>query len=93
MLTRKYQPLTDFLRGQPTDAVRLTPAAIATVLGAPLPPSAQQRHWWANARTAPHAHAWLVAGWRAKFPERGGGRITAVTFVRRGMPVAPTSAP
>ncbi len=82
-MDRKYQPLTAFLATQRVDVIRLTPADIEAVLHAPLPQSAQRRHWWMNSPTANHARAWLDAGWRVRVPERRAGRIAVVTFVRR----------
>src|SRR5215208_5204705 len=64
----RYQPLADFLAGQPpeTVTVALTLPEVEALLGEPLPRAAATASWWANARSAPHAAACLAAGWRAR---------------------------
>jgi len=64
----RYQPLADFLAAQPaeTASVSVTLAEVAALLGGPLPAAAGTQSWWANARSAPHAAAWLAAGWRVR---------------------------
>ena len=64
----KYQPLSEFLRRQSGDEVRLTFAQIERILGAKLPPKAQHyRAWWSNsASNNVMTHAWLEAGFRSE---------------------------
>jgi hypothetical protein len=64
-----YQPLADFLAAQPGTAVVLTLAEIEALLGAPLPPAAQEAAWWADAAEAEQARAWLGVGWRVRMME------------------------
>ena len=79
----RYQPLADFLAAQPaeTASVSVPLAEVAALLGGPLPVAAGTQSWWANARDAPHAAAWLAAGWRVRraWLRRPPG---TVTFVR-----------
>ena len=62
----KYEPLRAYLVAQTGDTVTLTltPEAIETILGAPLPASARIVSWWGNSRRDGHSRAWLDAGWR-----------------------------
>jgi hypothetical protein len=66
----KYAPLATYLQGTPDtlDAVTLSFAQIAHMLGTPLPTSAfKHRAWWSNqTKTAqrPQAQAWIGAGFR-----------------------------
>ena len=76
---RKYQPLVDYLAGQPAAimSVSLTLAEIEALIGAPLPQTVATRIWWHNSR--PHWRLVRAAGWRVAgvdFPSR------RVTFVR-----------
>jgi DNA-binding transcriptional regulator YiaG len=59
----KYYPLYNYLRQSGQDEVTLTFAAIETLLGDRLPPTARaQRAWWSNrGRGAVQAVAWLEA--------------------------------
>ena len=78
----KYYPLQLHLAAQPGDAITLTFTQIEQIIGAPLPPSAYVRTWWANQRGQrghSPARAWQGAGWRvqaADMPAR------TVTFTR-----------
>lgn len=58
---KKYLPLEDWLRNQPT-----SPAQIEAILGAPLPASATKlKTWWTNQypKIQSHRTAWLNNGW------------------------------
>ncbi len=65
----KYDPLGRFLERQRGPEVVMTFGDIEAVIGAKLPPSAQNHQaWWAN-ETNPrtshvHARAWLDAGFK-----------------------------
>lgn len=62
----KYYPLFNHLQTSGQDEVVLTFAAIATLLGGPLPKSAVERkNWWSNRDTpaALQAGAWVGAGY------------------------------
>ena len=64
---RKYQPLIDYLAGQPvtTTKVSLTLTEIEALIDAPLPRTAATRLWWRNSRPywrLLHAAGWRVAG-------------------------------
>lgn len=60
----KYYPLFEYLRQQPDSGLlELSFAEIETILGKPLPPTAQTtRAWWANSKTS-HGQSWQEAGW------------------------------
>jgi hypothetical protein len=89
----RYQPLADYLVGQParTVQVTLTLAEIEALLGVPLPPSAWRADWWSNTPTLRY-NPWLSVGWRVT------GRsfrlaVPTVTFTRvgaTGEPAAPS---
>ena len=64
-----YQPLANYLGGQPGSETTLSYDDIERILGRELPPTAHGGHirqWWANTRTHSQARAWLEAGWRAR---------------------------
>ncbi len=79
---QKYQPLTAYLADLPTDRVTLTLAAIEQIIGAPLPRSAQARHWWANTSSWSWSRAWLTAGWSVAIADMRHG-VETVTFARQ----------
>jgi hypothetical protein len=64
----KYEPLSDFLKKQPTDEVRLSFRQIERIIGQKLPPKAQHyRAWWSNsASNSVMTKAWLDAGFRSE---------------------------
>jgi hypothetical protein len=66
--TRKYDPLTDFLRRQTHSVVRMSFDEIERVIGAKLPPSARQhRAWWSNnAENNVMTKAWKDAGFESE---------------------------
>ena len=76
-----YQPLADYLAAQGSPAVILTLAEIETLLGAPLPPAAQEASWWTNAPEAEQARAWLGVGWRVRMMTQS-RRTWAIIFER-----------
>ena len=61
---RKYQPLADYLTAQPSDAVTLSFAQIAAMLGAPPPRVAYLRSWWTSNRAIRRpTQRWRTVGW------------------------------
>ena len=82
---RKYQPLVDYLAGQPaaTTSVSLTLAEIEALVEAPLPRTAATRIWWHNAR--PYWRLLHAAGWRVVGFDVLGRRAT---FARHGWTIA-----
>ena len=78
---RKYDPLADYLAALTVDEVTLTFAEIEAIIGAPLPPSARLRTWWANTAGSAQARAWRSAGWRMARRQLHSA-TPAVTFVR-----------
>jgi hypothetical protein len=64
----KYQPLSDFLKNQAKDEIRLSFAQIERIIGQKLPPKAQHhRAWWSNsASNNVMTKAWLDAGFRSE---------------------------
>ena len=63
----KYEPLSEFLRKQASDEVRISFAQIERIIGAKLPPKAQHhRAWWSNNSTNNvMTKAWLAAGFKS----------------------------
>jgi hypothetical protein len=63
----KYEPLSEFLRKQSSNQVRVSFAQIERIIGAKLPPKAQQhRAWWSNNPTNNvMTKAWLEAGYKS----------------------------
>lgn len=64
----KYEPLTQFLRRQPRDEVRMTFGDIEKVIGDKLPSSAaHHRAWWSNnPSNSVMTKAWLAAGFKSE---------------------------
>ena len=73
---RKYLPLEEWFRKQPTTAeqIELTFDQIEEILGTPLPASATKlTTWWTNVQPKIQSHrtAWLNNGWRvAEFDQQ-----------------------
>jgi hypothetical protein len=67
-VSRKYQPLTEFLRRQSGGVVRMSFDQIERVIGAKLPPSAtHHRAWWSNnADNNVMTKAWKDAGFESE---------------------------
>ena len=88
-----YQPLVDYLAGQPpsTPTVTLTLAEIEQVLGQPLPAAASTQTWWTAQRGWDRQpRPWLAAGWRvANVAMRG--MPPTVTFARITAPPRPAA--
>ncbi|MFB9990833.1 hypothetical protein ACFFLM_02380 [Deinococcus oregonensis] len=80
LATRKYLPLSEYLRESSARTLTLTFAEIEDLLGFDLPPSAKKhRAWWSNSSTGhSQAAAWLNPGW-----EVAGVTRTTVTFQHR----------
>lgn len=64
-MTSRYAALSDYLREQQRDSVRVSFQEIDGIIGG-LPDAAlRHRAWWANSLEFSHArHGWLRAGWR-----------------------------
>lgn len=64
----KYEPLTEFLRLQAKERVRMTFAEIERIVGCKLPQSAvEHRAWWSNnPSNSVMTKAWLNAGYRSE---------------------------
>ena len=75
---RKYQPLTEFLRRQSRDVVRMSFAEIERVIETKLPPSAtHHRAWWSNnAQNNVMTMAWMDAGFESEDVDMKGRRVT-----------------
>ena len=85
-MPRKYQPLTDYLAGQPGSQVTLTFREIEQLVGA-LPLGAFARTWWSNnVRRSSPVLAWRSVGWRVEAVETLNRRVTFVRAEREAMP-------
>jgi hypothetical protein len=64
----KYEPLSQFLRRQKLNEVRMTFEQIERIIGGKLPPKAQHhRAWWSNnPSNNVMTKAWLDAGYRSE---------------------------
>ncbi len=64
----KYEPLTDFLRRQARDEVRMSFGDIERVIGVKLPQSStRHRAWWSNnPSNSVMTKAWIDAGFRSE---------------------------
>ncbi len=73
----KYEPLSEFLRQQSTNEVRISFEQIERIIGAKLPPSAQyHRAWWSNnPSNSVMTKAWLEAGFRSEQVDLKGRKI------------------
>lgn len=63
----KYDPLRDYLRICGNDEIILSFADIETIIGGPLPPSANKYdQWWVNSPSIQHiqAESWHSAGYK-----------------------------
>ncbi len=67
-ISRKYEPLTDYLRRQSDAVVRMSFDEIERVIGAKLPPSAtNHRAWWSNnTENNVMTRAWTDAGFESE---------------------------
>jgi hypothetical protein len=76
--SRKYEALTDFLRRQSQDVVRVSFNEIERVIGTTLPPSAtSHRAWWSNnAQNNVMTKAWKDAGFESEDVDMKGRRVT-----------------
>ena len=88
--TRKYEPLTEFLRRQARDVVRMSFAEIERAIGVDLPPSAtEHRAWWSNnAQNNVMTKAWKDAGFESEDVDMNARRVT----FRRVRPEPPRDA-
>jgi hypothetical protein len=82
----KYAPLTEFLRKQALDEVRMTFAQIERVIDAKLPPKAQRyRAWWSNSPSNNvMTRAWLDAGFRSEQVDMDGRKLVFRRVVPKG---------
>ncbi len=64
----KYEPLSEFLRQQQDDEIRMSFEQIERIIGEKLPPKAQHhRAWWSNSPSNNvMTKAWLSAGFRSE---------------------------
>jgi hypothetical protein len=64
----KYQPLTEFLRRQPSDVKSMSFDEVERVIGQRLPESARRhRAWWSNnPQNSVMTQAWLDAGFESE---------------------------
>ena len=86
-----YDPLRDYLAGQPGDSCTLTFGDVETIIRHSLPSSARRgnnyRAWWANDKTHAQAASWMQAGWRtAASPNLESERIRFTRVSRRPPP-------
>ena len=91
--SRKYEPLTEFLRRQSRAVVRMSFDEIERVIGAKLPPSAaDHRAWWSNnLENNVMTKAWTDAGFESEDVDMKGRRVS---FRRvRSEPSRGTGAP
>ncbi|MEO8812036.1 MAG: hypothetical protein ABI376_03875 [Caulobacteraceae bacterium] len=67
-MTSKYDPLGDYLRGQPTAEAPMSFSDIEKVIGASLPPKAVNHPaWWSNnTSNNTMTRVWLEAGFRSE---------------------------
>ena len=88
--SRKYDPLTEFLRRQSGAVVRMSFAEIERVIGAKLPSSAaRHRAWWSNnAENNVMTRAWKDAGFESEDVDMNARRVA----FRRVRPAAPRGA-
>ena len=77
-MSRKYGPLTEFLRRQSRTVVRMSFDEIERVIGSKLPPSAtDHRAWWSNnAENSVMTKAWKDAGFESEDVDMKGRRVT-----------------
>jgi hypothetical protein len=77
-MSRKYGPLTEFLRRQSRPVVRMSFDEIERVIGSKLPPSAtDHRAWWSNnADNSVMTKAWKDAGFESEDVDMKGRRVT-----------------
>ena len=75
-LTSKYHPLTQHLRAQAGERVRMTFGEIERVIGGKLPPSAASRAWWSNnPSNNVMTKAWLEAGFESEQVDLSGRKL------------------
>ena len=77
-VSRKYEPLTEFLRRQASAVVRMSFDEIERVIGAKLPPSAtDHRAWWSNnEQNNVMTKAWKDAGFESEDVDMNGRRVS-----------------
>jgi hypothetical protein len=90
--SRKYEPLTEFLRRHSDAIVRISFDEIERVIGAKLPPSAtHHRAWWSNnAQNNVMTKAWRDAGFESEDVDMKRRRV-AFRRVRSGATGAPSA--
>ncbi|MEW5869955.1 MAG: helix-turn-helix transcriptional regulator [Chloroflexota bacterium] len=72
----KYYPLFQYLSASQADEITLSLAQVEALLGQSLPASAHHRRdWWGNRRQAPHAAAWLDAGYHIQHVDLEAGYL------------------
>ena len=77
MVSKKYDPLQQYLEVQSSPQISLSFAAIERILGAKLPASARKhRPWWSNNEgNSVMTTAWLGAGYRSEQVDMEGQRL------------------
>ena len=93
-----YDPLRDYLAGQPGDSCTLTFGDVEEIIRRALPSSARgtnnYKSWWANDKTHVQAASWMRAGWRtAGSPDLEAERIRFTRSPRRPRPPTPGDGP
>ena len=86
-----YDPLRDYLAGQPGDSCTLTFGDVEEIIRCSLPSGARRannyKSWWANDKTHVQAASWMRAGWRtAGSPDLEAERIRFTRNPRRSPP-------
>jgi hypothetical protein len=73
----KYDPLSEYLRGQRTNRIELTFADIERIVGFKLPRSSRDhRAWWSNNPTnSVMTKAWLEAGFESEQVDMEGRKL------------------
>ena len=86
----KYEPLSEFLRKQAANEVRVSFEQIERIIGAKLPASAHEhRAWWSNnPNNSVMTRAWLDAGFRSEQVDMARRKLT----FRKVAPTASTTA-
>ena len=87
----RYDPLRQYLSGQPGDSCTLTFRDVEEIIHNSLPSSARRannyKSWWANDKTHVQAASWMRAGWRtAGSPDLVAERIRFTRGPRRSRP-------
>lgn len=93
-----YDPLREYLSGQPGDSCTLTFREVEKLIRESLPSSARRANnykaWWANDETHVQAASWMQAGWKtAGSPDLETERIRFTRSARRPAPTPAGDSP